>query len=193
MEYIKGSNLKNTWDLNADIRKVSYDMFRRRVREGMDIYEALTSESKRHKPYTEMGKFWEVNKHKAKVTYNAYRHRVAKGMTFEEAISKENHWDTVSGDEYKKWSKIARSNDINYRVFHMRVRKGGWSFEKAANTPTRAKRRNGQKTPYVDRDEHIIKESDREVKEMVIALLNANLPVPKKYIKRFPELFEGGV
>ena len=36
MKYIKGSSLKNTWDLNADIRKVSYDMFRRRVREGME-------------------------------------------------------------------------------------------------------------------------------------------------------------
>lgn len=192
MKYIEGSSLKNTWDLNGDIRKVSYDMFRRRVKEGMSIEQALTSENKRHKPYTEMGKFWEANKHRAKVKYNAYRQRVSKGMTFEDAISKENHWDAVSDDEYKKWSKIARSNDINYRVFHARVRNYGWSFEKAANTPTNSKKKNGQKTPYADGDGRIIKEPDREVKQMVINMLDAGFPVPKKYIKRFPELFKGG-
>ncbi|MDJ1154483.1 hypothetical protein QNJ24_00105 [Macrococcus caseolyticus] len=188
MKYIEGSSLKNTWDLNTDIRKVSYSLFRKRMKDGMDVYEALTSEGNRHKPRTEMGKFWEANKHRAKVTYNGYRHRLSKGMTFEEAISKENNWDT----EYKKWSTIARSNGINYRVFYARVRNYGWSFEKAANTPTKTKKKNGQKTPYADGDGRIIKESDREVKEMVIALINANLPVPKKYIKRFPELFKGG-
>lgn len=146
-----------------------------------------------NKPYTEMGKFWAENKHRAAVVYSTYRVRVQKMyMSYEEALTTEHLRGAITDDVYKKWSKIAQKNGINYRVFHARVRKYGWSYEKAAHEPTRAKKKNGQKTPYKDADALITKESDKEVKQMVQKMIESNAPVPKKYIKRFPELFKGG-
>lgn len=181
------TNLKQTWRENRDISEVAYLTFLKRVKAGMSIEQALTSENKQYKPSTPMGEYWAENKNRAKVSYNTYRQRVAKGMTFEEAISEENYWKTVSSDEYKKWAKVGKENGICTNTFYHRVHIYGWNHERAATEPVRDKM-----TKKKIGEVEVTKESDREVKEMVIALLNANLPVPKKYIKRFPELFEGG-
>ena len=88
------TNLKQTWRESRDISEVAYLTFLKRVKAGMSIEQALTSENKQYKPSTPMGEYWAENKHRAKVSYNTYRQRVAKGMTFEEAVSEENYWKT---------------------------------------------------------------------------------------------------
>lgn len=181
------TNLRQTWRENQDISEVTYLTFYKRVKAGMSIEQALTSENKQYKPTTQMGEYWAENKHRAKVKYNTYRQRVAKGMTFEEAISKENHWKAVSSDEYKKWAKVGKENGIQINTFYHRVHIYGWDYERAATEPIRDKMTK-KKLGEIE----VEKESDREVKQMIINMLNAGFPVPKKYIKRFPELFEGG-
>lgn len=181
------TNLKKIWREYQDISEVAYLTFLKRVKAGMTIEQALTSENKQYKPTTPMGEYWAENKHRAKVSYNTYRQRIAKGMTFEEAISEENYWKTVSSDEYKKWAKVGKENGICTNTFYHRVHIYGWDYERAATEPVRDKLTK-KKLGEVE----VKKESDHEVKQMVINMLDAGFPVPKKYIKRFPELFEGG-
>lgn len=188
MNYINGSSLKNTWDLNTDIRKVSYDMFRKRVKGGMDIYEALTTEKKKGRQKKPLTLFWEKNKHRAVVPVDTYKVRVNRdGMTFEEALTTEKKRKNNTSEEYVKWSNIAVKNGIKKAYFWQRVKEYGWSFERAATDPVR------EYAGKEDRDMAIEKDSDRVVKKMIINLLNAGEPVPKKYIKRFPELFENRI
>ncbi|PKE70954.1 hypothetical protein CW662_00180 [Macrococcoides caseolyticum] len=94
-------------------------------------------------------------------------------------------------DEYKRWSNIAVENGINKAYFWQRVKEYGWSFERAATDPVRNYvKKHAEKE---DEDMAIEKDSDRAVKKMIIRLLNAGEPVPKKYEKRFPELFENRI
>ncbi|RAI81993.1 hypothetical protein BFS34_003040 [Macrococcoides caseolyticum subsp. hominis] len=141
---------------------------------------------------TPMGQYWIDNKHRSKVSYNAYRERVVKrGMTFEEAITSPKERFNNTSDEYKKWSDIAVENGINKAYFWQRVKEYGWSFERAATEPVRMYVKKHEEKE--DEDMAIEKDSDRVVKKMIISLLNAGEPVPKKYVKRFPELFENRI
>ena len=188
MKYIEGKSLKNTWDLNVDIRKVSYDMFRKRVKGGMDIYEALTTEKKKGRKKKPLTLFWEKNKHRAVVPVDTYKVRVNRdGMTFEEALTTKKKRENSTSEEYVKWSNIAVKNGIKKAYFWQRVHEYNWSFERAATDPVR------EYAKKEDEDMVIEKDSDRVVKKMIISLLNAGEPVQKKYVKRFPELFENRI
>ncbi|QNR07790.1 hypothetical protein [Macrococcoides canis] len=121
---------------------------------------------------TPMGQYWKENKHRSKVSYNAYRERVVKrGMTFEEAITSPKERFNNTSDEYKKWSDIAVENGINKNVFWHRHFTFKWSLKKAATTPVRKRR---------------TADSGRQT---VIRMIEAGAPIPKKYIKRYPDLF----
>lgn len=188
MKYIEGKSLKNTWDLNGDVRKVSYDTFRKRVKGGMDIYKAMTIDEKKGREKRASTLFWEANKHRAVVPFNTYKVRVSRdGMTFEEALTTKKKRENSTSEEYVKWSNIAVKNGIKKAYFWQRVKEYGWSFERAATDPVR------KYAEKEDKDMAIEKDSDRVVKKMIVGLLNAGEPVPKKYIKRFPELFENRI
>lgn len=192
MEYIEGSSLKNTWDLNGDIRKVSYDTFRKRVNKNMDTYEALTTEEKKGRKKKPLTLFWEKNKHRAVVPVDTYKVRVNRdGMTFEEALTTEKKRTNDTSDEYVKWSNVGVENGVKKAYFWQRVNVYNFSYERAATEPViERKKRSDEDT---EEDMFIEKDSDRVVKKMIISLLNAGEPVPKKYVKRFPELFENRI
>ncbi|PKE27134.1 hypothetical protein [Macrococcoides caseolyticum] len=121
---------------------------------------------------TPMGQYWIENKHRSKVSYNAYRERVVKrGMTFEEAITSPKERFNNTSDEYKKWSDIAVENGINKNIFWHRHFTFKWSLKKAATTPIRKRK---------------VVDSGRQT---VIRMIEAGAPIPKKYIERYPDLF----
>jgi len=121
---------------------------------------------------TPMGQYWKENKHRSKVRYNAYRERVIKrGMTFEQAITSPKERFNNTSDDYKNWSEIAVENGINKNVFWHRHFTFKWSLEKAATTPIRKKK--------------VVDNGRQTVKRMI----EAGAPIPKKYIKRYPDLF----
>lgn len=136
--------------------------------------------------------YFEENKHRAVVSLNTYKVRISReGMTFEEALATPPKRTNKVSDEYKKWSNIAVENGVSKAYFWQRVKEYGWSFERAATEPVRKYAKN--ECGYTEKDGAIEKDSDRVVKKMIIGLLNAGEPVPKKYIKRFPELFENRI
>lgn len=140
------------------------------------------------KPKTPARIYYDENEHRAAVSLNTYKVRISRdGMTFEEALTTPPKRTNKVSDEYKRWSNIAVENGINKAYFWQRVKEYGWSFERAATDPIREY---GKKE---DKDMVIEKDSDRAVKKMIIRLLNAGEPVPKKYEKRFPELFENRI
>ncbi|GEM_PF-3118038 len=140
------------------------------------------------KPKTSARIYFDENKHRAAVSLNTYNVRISRdGMTFEEALTTPPKRTNKVSDEYKKWSNIAVENGINKAYFWQRVKEYGWSFERAATDPVR------EYAKKEDKDMAIEKDSDRVVKKMIISLLKAGEPVPKKYIKRFPELFENRI
>ena len=140
------------------------------------------------KPKTSARIYFDENEHRAAVSLNTYKVRISRdGMTFEEALTTPPKRTNKVSDEYKRWSNIAIENGINKAYFWQRVKEYGWSFERAATEKVKRYKK--------ETDENIVieKDSDRAVKKMVISLLNAGEPVPKKYIKRFPELFENRI
>lgn len=140
------------------------------------------------KPKTSARIYFDENEHRAAVSLNTYKVRISReGMTFEEALTTPPKRTNKVSDEYKRWSNIAVENGINKAYFWQRVKEYGWSFERAATDPVR------EYAGKEDKDMVIEKDSDRVVKKMVISLLNAGEPVPKKYVKRFPELFENRI
>ena len=141
------------------------------------------------KPKTSARIYFDENEHRAAVSLNTYKVRISReGMTFEEALTTPPKRTNKVSDEYKRWSNIAVENGINKAYFWQRVKEYGWSFERAATDPIRKYAEKKE-----DEDMAIEKDSDRVVKKMIIRLLNAGEPVPKKYIKRFPELFENRI
>ena len=140
------------------------------------------------KPKTSARIYFDENEHRAAVSLNTYKVRISReGMTFEEALTTPPKRTNKVSDEYKRWSNIAVENGINKAYFWQRVKEYGWSFERAATDPVR------KYAEKEDEDIAIEKDSDRVVKKMVISLLNAEEPVPKKYVKRFPELFKNRI
>ncbi|PKE40471.1 hypothetical protein [Macrococcoides caseolyticum] len=140
------------------------------------------------KPKTSARIYFDENKHRAAVSLDTYKVRISRdGMTFEEALTTPPKRTNKVSDEYKKWSNIAVENGINKAYFWQRVKEYGWSFERAATEKVKRYKK--------ETDENIVieKDSDRAVKKMIISLLNAGEPVPKKYEKRFPELFENRI
>ncbi|WP_414049807.1 hypothetical protein [Macrococcus animalis] len=126
------------------------------------------------KKVSAMGMFWRENKHRAVVKYNAYRERVVlKGMSFEEALSTPPSKQVKVDDDYKRWSNIATENDISKNAFWKRVYRYGWSLEDAALIPL-------SNTGPKKKD---------DAKQIVVAMLQAGVPVPKKYKDKYPELF----
>lgn len=140
------------------------------------------------KPKTSARIYYDENKHRAAVSLDTYKVRISRdGMTFEEALTTPPKRTNKVTDEYKKWSNIAVENGINKAYFWQRVKEYGWSFERAATEKIKRYKKE------TDEDMAIEKDSDRAVKKMIISLLNAGEPVPKKYEKRFPELFENRI
>lgn len=140
------------------------------------------------KPKTSARIYFDENKHRAAVSLNTYNVRISRdGMTFEEALTTPPKRTNKVSDEYKRWSNVAVKNGINKAYFWQRVKEYGWSFERAATEKVKRYKKE------TDEDMVIEKDSDRAVKKMIISLLNAGEPVPKKYIKRFPELFENRI
>lgn len=132
--------------------------------------------------------YYDENKHRAAVSLDTYKVRILRdGMTFEEALTTPPKRTNKVTDEYKRWSNIAVENGINKAYFWQRVKEYGWSFERAATEKIKRYKKE------TDEDMAIEKDSDRVVKKMIISLLNAGEPVPKKYEKRFPELFENRI
>jgi len=140
------------------------------------------------KPKTSARIYFDENKHRAAVSLNTYNVRISRdSMTFEEALTTPPKRTNKVSDEYKRWSNISVKNGINKAYFWQRVKEYGWSFERAATEKVKRYKK--------ETDENIVieKDSDRVVKKMIIRLLNAGEPVPKKYEKRLPELFESRI
>ena len=139
------------------------------------------------KPKTSARIYFDENEHRAAVSLNTYKVRISReGMNFEEALTTPPKRTNKVPDEYKKWSNIAVENGINKAYFWQRVKEYGWSYERAATEPVR-------KYAIKEDDIAIEKDSDRVVKKMIVGLLNEGEPVPKKYEKRFPELFKNRI
>ena len=81
---------------------------------------------------------------------------------------------------YKKYKHIADEHDIAYSLFERRM-SNNYTLEEALTLP---KGKHTKKREY--------KTPEHETKKMVMQMIEAGVPVPKKYVKRFPELFEGG-
>lgn len=140
------------------------------------------------KPRTPARIYFDENKNRAAVSLNTYNVRISRdGMTFEEALTTPPKRTNKVSDEYKRWSNIAVENGINKAYFWQRVKEYGWSFERAATEKVKRYKKETDENMVIEKD------SDRVVKKMIISLLNAGEPVPKKYEKRFPELFENRI
>ncbi len=140
------------------------------------------------KPKTSVRIYYDENKHRAAVSLDTYKVRISRdGMTFEEALTTPPKRTNKVTDEYKRWSNIAVENGINKAYFWQRVKEYGWSFERAATEKVKRYKKETDENMAIEKD------SDRAVKKMIISLLNAGEPVPKKYEKRFPELFENRI
>ena len=94
---------------------------------------------------------------------------------------------SVSQSRYKRWSNIAVENGINKAYFWQRVKEYGWDYERAATEKVKRYKKETDGNIVIEKD------SDRVVKKMIVGLLNAGEPVPKKYEKRFPELFKNRI
>ena len=137
------------------------------------------------KPRTAVRIYYDENKHRAAVSLDTYKVRISRdGMTFEEALTTPPKRTNKVSDEYKRWSNIAVENGINKAYFWQRVKEYGWSYERAATEKVKRYKKETEDEIVIEKD------SDKDVKKMIISLLNAGEPVPKKYVKRFPELFE---
>lgn len=140
------------------------------------------------KPKTSARIYYDENKHRAAVSLNTYNVRISRdGMTFEESLTTPPKRTNKVSDEYKRWSNIAVENGINKAYFWQRVKEYGWSYERAATEKVKRYKKETDGNIVIEKD------SDRVVKKMIISLLNAGEPVPKKYIKRFPDLFENRI
>lgn len=82
---------------------------------------------------------------------------------------------------YKKYKYIADENDIAYSLFERRM-SSNYTLEEALTLPK------GKHTKKRER-----KTPEHETKKMVMQMIEAGVPVPKKYEKRFPELFENRI
>lgn len=82
---------------------------------------------------------------------------------------------------YKKYKHIADENDIAYSLFERRM-SNNYTLEEALTLPK------GKHTKKRER-----KTPEHETKKMVMQMIEAGVPVPKKYEKRFPELFENRI
>lgn len=82
---------------------------------------------------------------------------------------------------YKKYKYIADEYGVSFSTFERRM-SSNYTLEEALTLPK------GKHTKKRER-----KTSEHETKKMVMQMIEAGVPVPKKYIKRFPELFENRI
>ncbi|MDJ1111455.1 hypothetical protein [Macrococcus sp. S115] len=82
---------------------------------------------------------------------------------------------------YKKYRYIADEYGVSFSTFERRM-SDNYTLEEALTLP---KGKHTKKREY--------KTPKHETKKMVIQMIEAGVPIPKKYIKRFPELFENRV
>lgn len=82
---------------------------------------------------------------------------------------------------YKKYKYIAEEYGITYPIFERRMR-NNYTLEEALTLP---KGKHTKKREY--------KTPEHETKQMIMQMIEVGVPVPKKYLKRFPELFENRI
>ncbi|PKE47260.1 hypothetical protein CW677_08770 [Macrococcoides caseolyticum] len=82
---------------------------------------------------------------------------------------------------YKKYKYIADEYGVSFSTFERRMR-DNYTLEEALTLPK------GKHTKKRER-----KTPEHETKKMVMQMIEAGVPVPKKYEKRFPELFENRI
>ena len=82
---------------------------------------------------------------------------------------------------YKKYKHIADEYGVSLSTFERRM-SNNYTLEEAFTLPK------GKHTKKSER-----KTPEHETKKMVVQMIEAGVPVPKKYEKRFPELFENRI
>ena len=82
---------------------------------------------------------------------------------------------------YKKYKHIADEYGVSLSTFERRM-SDNYTLEEALTLPK------GKHTKKRER-----KTSEHDTKKMVMQMIEAGVPVPKKYEKRFPELFENRI
>ena len=82
---------------------------------------------------------------------------------------------------YKKYKYIADEYGVSFSTFERRM-SDNYTLEEALTLP---KGKHTKKREY--------KTPEHDTKKMVMQMIEAGVPVPKKYEKRFPELFENRI
>ena len=82
---------------------------------------------------------------------------------------------------YKKYKHIADEYGVSLSTFERRM-SDNYTLEEALTLPK------GKHTKKSER-----KTPEHDTKKMVMQMIEAGVPVPKKYEKRFPELFENRI